>query len=187
MRRVTFILGGARSGKSRHAELLGASHRGRKTYIATAEAFDDEMRDRIASHLEQRGDSWETREAPLDLVEAVAACKSGFVLVDCLTVWIGNLMHHGRDAGSEVARLCDALRETKARVVVVSDEVGLGIVPDNKLARAFRDDQGLANQRIAELADEVILVAAGLPLVLKRPSHRRAPARTAKSTPGRKV
>lgn len=184
---VTFVLGGARSGKSRHAEGLAAKRRGRKTYIATAETIDDEMRDRIDKHREQRGEGWVTREAPLDLVAALAACDAGFVLVDCITIWIGNLMHHGRDVRAEVARLCEALALSQARVVVVSNEVGLGIVPENALARAFRDEQGFANQRIAEVADEVIFVAAGLPMVLKKPRRRPVSRAKAKSLHGRRA
>ena len=187
MNRVTLILGGARSGKSRHAEAVAAKHRGGKTYIATAEAFDDEMRARIDQHREQRDKGWTTCEAPLDLVAAFTAAATGFVLIDCITVWIGNLMHHRRDVKREVALLCGALTSTKARVVIVSNEVGLGIVPDNALARTFRDEQGLANQRIAEIADEVILVAAGLPMVLKKPRRRQAPKPRAKSSRGRKI
>jgi adenosylcobinamide kinase/adenosylcobinamide-phosphate guanylyltransferase len=185
--RITFVLGGARSGKSRHAEALAEKHRGAKTYIATAEALDTEMRERIAMHRSRRGGEWTTREAPLDLVAALAEVETGFILIDCITVWIGNLMHRGRDVRAEVAKLCDALKNTRARVVVVSNEVGLSIVPENALARAFRDEQGFANQRLAEIAGDVIFVAAGLPLVLKKASRRQAPARTAKSGRGRKA
>jgi adenosylcobinamide kinase/adenosylcobinamide-phosphate guanylyltransferase len=187
MSRVTFILGGARSGKSRHAEALARKHRGPKTYIAAAEAIDDEMQARIALHRSRRNEAWVTREAPLDLAVALADARTGFVLIDCITVWIGNLMHHGRDVRAEVAALCAALMKTKARVVVVSNEVGLSIVPDNALARAFRDEQGFANQAIAAIADEVIFVAAGLPLTLKRVSRRSPPGRTARSKRGRKA
>ena len=187
MSHLTLVLGGARSGKSRYAEGLAAKRRGRKTYIATAEAIDSEMHKRIAKHRQQRGKGWETREAPLDLVEALAACKANFVLIDCITVWIGNLMHHGRDVRAEVERLCETLTRTKTRVVVVSNEVGLGIVPENALARAFRDEQGFANQRIAEVADEVIFVAAGLPLLLKKPRRKPPPKAIAKSSRGRRV
>jgi len=184
---VTFVLGGARSGKSRYAEELATKRRGGKTYIATAEAIDTEMQARIAEHRQRRGEGWETSEAPLDLVAALAACKTSFALIDCITVWIGNLMHHGRDVRSEVARLCETLSATKTRVVIVSNEVGFGIVPDNALARAFRDEQGFANQRLAEVADEVVFVAAGLPIVLKKPRRRPGPKAEAKSLRGRKA
>lgn len=165
MRRMTLVLGGARSGKSRHAEGLAATY-AEKTYIATAEAFDDEMRERIARHQARRGEGWTTVEVPLDLAGALTAI-SGFVLVDCITVWLGNLMHHGRDVDRELDRLLAVLERIEARVVMVSNEVGLSVVPENPMARRFRDLQGVANQRLAEAADEVVFVAAGLPLTLK--------------------
>lgn len=171
MSRVTLVLGGARSGKSRFAEGLAPSA-GAKTYVATAEAFDDEMRARIDHHKLQRGQGWDTLEAPLDLVAAVRDVAAGFVLVDCITVWLGNLMHHGRDVQDEVAALCEALRLCRTTVVLVSNEVGLSIVPENALARRFRDEQGFANQRLAQLADAVYFIAAGLPLALKTPMLR---------------
>lgn len=168
MRSVTLVLGGARSGKSRFAESLAGKTMAPKTYIATAEAFDAEMRQRIARHQAERGDGWTTLEAPFDLVGALASCGEGFVLVDCLTVWLNNLIYRERDVTAEVGSLCQALKVTTRDVVLVSNEVGLSIVPDNALARRFRDEQGLANQRIAEIADEVYFIAAGLPLALKR-------------------
>ena len=169
MSRVTLVLGGARSGKSRFAEKL-APLSGAKTYIATAEAFDGEMKERIAHHQVQRGSGWTTIEAPLDLVGALLGVESDFVLVDCVTLWLGNLMHRERDVRSEVAGLCAALRDYPATVVLVSNEVGLSIVPENALARRFRDEQGFANQRLADAADAVYFIAAGLPLALKTPA-----------------
>lgn len=164
---VTLVLGGARSGKSRFAESLARGFEGRKTYIATAEAFDDEMRQRIARHRDDRaGDGWETVEAPLDPASSIRQAE-GLVLMDCVTVWLGNLMHHERDLRAEVSGLGVALRDAEARIILVSNEVGLSIVPENAMARRFRDEQGFANQRLAELADEVFFVAAGLPLKLK--------------------
>ena len=180
---VTFVLGGARSGKSRYAEGLAAKHRGPKTYIATAEAIDGETQDRIAQHRRQRGAGWKTLEAPLDLVAMLTALKSGFVLIDCITVWINNLMHHERDVRAEIQKLCETLPAMRARIVIVSNEVGLGIVPDNALARAFRDEQGFANQRIAEVADEVFFLAAGVPMTLKK--TRRKPATTGRAASSR--
>ena len=126
------------------------------------------MRARIALHKAQRGEGgWQTFEAPLGLVPALECVHDGFVLIDCVTLWISNLMHAGRDVRAEVALFCAALGASAARVAVVSNEVGLSIVPENALARRFRDEQGFANQRIAEAADKVVFVAAGLPLVLK--------------------
>ena len=166
MSRLTLVLGGARSGKSRFAENLARQHGGPRTYIATAEPFDDEMRQRIAGHRDQRaGDGWQTLEAPLD--PAAVLPREGLVLLDCVTVWLGNLMHHGRDLKAEVAKLCAALEACPAEVILVSNEVGLSIVPENAMARRFRDEQGLANQALAAISDNVYFIAAGLPLKLK--------------------
>ena len=166
MRRLTLVLGGARSGKSRFAESLARGHGGPRTYIATAEAFDDEMRQRIARHRAQRaGDGWQTIESTLD--PAAALPREGLVLLDCVTVWLGNLMHHGHDLREAVSKLCAALSACPAEVILVSNEVGLSIVPENAIARRFRDEQGLANQALAAIADNVYFIAAGLPLKLK--------------------
>lgn len=167
MSQVTLVLGGARSGKSRFAEGLARQLQGPRTYVATAEAFDGEMRQRIALHRAQRAaDGWETVEAPLDPAGAIRSA-AGLVLLDCVTVWLGNLMHHERDVRAGVAGLCTALAEAAGPVIVVSNEVGLSIVPENALARRFRDEQGFANQRLAEVSARVFFVAAGLPLQLK--------------------
>lgn len=166
MSRITLVLGGARSGKSSFAEGLARQHGGPRTYLATAEAFDDEMRQRIDRHRRQRaGDGWQTLEAPLD--PAAVLPREGLVLIDCVTVWLGNLMHHGRDLPAEVAKFCAALEACPAEVIVVSNEVGLSIVPENAMARRFRDRQGLTNQALAAISDKVYFVAAGLPLKLK--------------------
>ena len=168
---VTLVLGGARSGKSAYAESLlpGAG----SVYVATAEAIDDEMRDRIARHRARRGGEWTTVEAPLELTGAIGAqgrnAYGGGVLVDCLTVWLGNLMHAGRDIDREVRTLLESLATPAAPVVLVANEVGLGVVPENAMARAFRDHAGRLNQALAARADRVVLVTAGLPLVLKSP------------------
>lgn len=168
---TTLVLGGARSGKSRHAEslLAGAAGARPRIYIATAEALDAEMRDRIRKHRERRGPAWETVEAPLRLPEAIAEAASGgaAVLADCLTLWVSNLMHSGRNVGAETENLIAVLEMVTTPVVLVSNEVGLGIVPENKLARAFRDHGGEVNQRVAAASDRVVFVAAGLPLILK--------------------
>ena len=160
------VLGGARSGKSAHAERLIEALGGPALYIATAAAGDSEMAARIAAHRARRGALWTTREAPLDLAAAIAAADRP-ALVDCLTLWVSNLMHAGRDVAAEGERVIAALAEARAPVVLVANEVGLGIVPDNALAREFRDLAGRLNQRIAGAADTVVFIAAGLPLVLK--------------------
>jgi adenosylcobinamide kinase / adenosylcobinamide-phosphate guanylyltransferase len=163
---VTLVLGGARSGKSRVAESLA---HGERHYIATAQAFDDEMKQRIAQHKVQRGAGWVTHEELFALPEKLLEIdRAGrFVLVDCLTLWLSNLILAERDWQAPASALCKALQSMKADVVLVSNEVGLSIVPDNKLGRQFRDAQGLLNQRVAEVANSVVFVAAGLPLVLK--------------------
>ena len=167
------VLGGARSGKSRYAEARLAHWPGRKLYLATAEAHDAEMAERIALHRTQReGDGWETVEAPLDLVGALrrVAGSETAILIDCLTLWLGNLYGAERDVAAECARLVAALPDMPGTLIFVSNEVGLGIVPDNALARRFRDAAGRLHQDIAAVADEVVFVAAGLPLTLKSAS-----------------
>jgi adenosylcobinamide kinase/adenosylcobinamide-phosphate guanylyltransferase len=164
---LTLVLGGARSGKSRYAESLIAVLPPPWAYVATAEAGDHEMAVRIRTHRARRGPSWHTIEAPRDLTAAFAACERMPVLVDCLTLWLSNLMLADAEINAEVGRLEEALAATVAPVVLVANEVGSGIVPDHVLGRKFRDLQGLLNQRIAARADRVVLMVAGLPLALK--------------------
>lgn len=165
---ITFILGGARSGKSRHAMLLAEREANHPVLIATAVAGDEEMRRRIAHHQRERGDRWTTVEAPLELAGAVTALAGGATaVVDCLTLWLSNLILEKRDPEAEMTQLLRAVDASPARLILVSNEVGLGIVPANPLGRRFRDEQGRLNQRAAETADEVILLTAGLPLTLK--------------------
>lgn len=166
--RLTLVLGGARSGKSALAERLLTAEPGPWAYIATAQAFDDEMRDRIAVHRARRADGWVTYDAPVELPGILAREAVGQpVLVDCLTLWLSNLMLGGHDVMAATEALVAALPNRTAPCILVSNEVGLGIVPDNALARAFRDEAGRLNQRMASLADRVMFVAAGLPLTLK--------------------
>ena len=164
--KLTLVTGGARSGKSRLAERLLRAAGLPLTYIATAEAWDDEMRARIAAHRQDRGIGWTTVEAPRDLTGALDGA-GGAVLIDCATLWLSNTLLAEADLEAEVAALLAALIRHPGPVVVVSNEVGWGIVPDNALARAFRDEQGRLNQRLAAKADLVVGVMAGLPLVLK--------------------
>lgn len=163
--RVTLVLGGARAGKSGYAlALLGGG-----LFVATAEAGDAEMAERIAAHRAERGASWTTIEEALDLAGVVRRHAHDVrpMLVDCLTLWLSNLMHRDHDIDHATAALLAALDERKSETVFVSNEVGLGIVPDNALARRFRDAQGTLNRRIAARADRVVFMAAGLPLTLK--------------------
>lgn len=169
--RIILVLGGARSGKSRYAEGLAEMAAGQRTYIATAELGDTEMASRIAAHRMRRGAHWITIEEPLDLTGAIrkASVADGFILVDCLTLWLSNLMLAERDCEDAVSGLINVLSSASGAIVLVSNEVGSGIVPDNALARRFRDIAGETNQRIAKTADEVVLVTVGLPMVLKPP------------------
>lgn len=166
---VTLVLGGARSGKSRYAERLVEDAAASGTYCATAEAGDAEMARRIAAHRAQRGPFWHTVEAPLALTPVIAseATSERPLLIDCLTLWLSNLLLAGKSAEEETAALCAALRLTAGPVVVVANEVGMGLVPETPLGRRFRDAAGCLNQQVATLADRVVFVAAGLPLMLK--------------------
>jgi adenosylcobinamide kinase/adenosylcobinamide-phosphate guanylyltransferase len=166
--RLTFIIGGARSGKSAHAEQLVAKSPPPWTYIATAQAFDEEMRERIALHRERRDERWRTVDASLALAAALGEAGEGApVLVDCLTLWLTNHMLAEHDLDAECRRLEKVLAKPKGPWFVVSNEVGMGIVPDNALARRFRDEAGRLNQRIAAIADSVILMVAGIPMQVK--------------------
>lgn len=169
--KLSLVLGGARSGKSRFAESLISTlpppWQAPWNYVATAEPGDAEMAKRIASHRARRGASWHTIEAPRDLAGSLQAAKAAPILVDCLTLWLSNLMLANADIDAEMARLDDALAAAAAPIVMVANEVGYGIVPDHPLGRRFRDLQGVLNQRIAARADRVVLMVAGLPLALK--------------------
>jgi adenosylcobinamide kinase / adenosylcobinamide-phosphate guanylyltransferase len=167
---LTLVLGGARSGKSRYAENLTTALPPAWIYLATAEPHDAEMAERIAAHRTRRGAGWRTIEEPHDIASVLAA-DEGTTLIDCMTLWLSNRMLAGADADahidSEIVNLEVALAARLRPVVLVSNEVGSGIVPDNALARRFRDLQGRLNQRLAARADRVVLVVAGLPLIVK--------------------
>lgn len=165
---LTLVTGGAKSGKSRFAERLVTQSGRRKIYIATAEAWDDEMRARVAAHQSDRGPGWRTVEAPRDVIGALRAVEAGdMVLLDCATLWLTNVMLAEADLGVESDALLAALAACPAPVVVVTNELGWSIVPDNALARRFRDAQGRLNQRLAAEAGVVVAVISGLPLILK--------------------
>ena len=166
---AVLVLGGARSGKSAFAERLVAETGLSRHYIATGRAFDDEMRQRIADQREDRGIGWQTHEEPLALADRIAAVARAdrAVLVDCLTLWVTNLMLEERDIAAEFTGLLAAIAAAPGRIVLVSNEVGLGIVPENRMARAFRDHAGRLHQKVAALVPEVYFIAAGLPLKMK--------------------
>jgi adenosylcobinamide kinase/adenosylcobinamide-phosphate guanylyltransferase len=163
------VLGGARSGKSRYAEMRAVVDGLRRVYVATADALDDEMRARIARHRADRGVDWQTVETPLELASALTdwSVPGTVLLVDCLTLWTSNLILAERDCGEACEALVRAIAAARGPVILVANEVGLGIVPDNALARRFRDEAGRINQRVAAAVDEVQFIAAGLALQLK--------------------
>ncbi len=165
---VVLVLGGARSGKSAYAERL-ALQAGAATYLATSEALDGEMAERIAQHRARRGPEWSCVEEPLALAATLVRVSDPArpVLVDCLTLWLSNLMHAGRDIAAESAALIACFDQLRGPVILISNEVGAGIVPDNALARRFRDHAGRLHQDIAAAASAVVLVTAGLPHILK--------------------
>ncbi len=165
-RSIAFILGGARSGKSAYAERLITALPPPWVYCATAQPLDGEMAKRIAHHQSRRAKGWTTVETPLGLAEVIALGTRP-ILVDCLTLWLTNIMLAGKDVEAEAAKLLAAAGASRAPIVFVSNEVGLGIVPDNALARDFRDRAGRLNQAVAAIANRVVFMAAGLPMVLK--------------------
>lgn len=169
---IILITGGARSGKSAYAEKRAAALDVRRLYIATAEAGDDEMAQRIAAHQKRRGNVWTTVEEPVQLAETLLEWRgrTDYALVDCLTLWISNLLVAGEPSRVEehVEALAQTLPQLDFSIVLVTNEVGSGIVPENPLARRFRDLAGRANQRIAALATEVVLMVAGIPMIVKK-------------------
>jgi adenosylcobinamide kinase/adenosylcobinamide-phosphate guanylyltransferase len=184
---ITFVLGGARSGKSRFALEKASAYKGKKIYIATAQAIDDEMKERIEKHKKERSGEWATFEEPLNISILISDIHRSYdvILLDCLTLWLSNLMTRRQNTEDrtqtieiELENFLDAVKSLKSSSVcdlasglcslfVVSNEVGLGIVPDNALSRRFRDLSGYLNQRVAAIADEVYLVTAGIPLKIK--------------------
>ena len=170
----TLVLGGAASGKSLYAENLIRDIGGNPVYIATAEALDEEMQKKIALHRKRRGDQWRAVEEPLSLVDALKDHDSAdaAILVDCLTLWLSNLLANGRDVVGETDKLVQALPTLSASVVCVSNELGLGVVPENVAARQFRNLHGVMNQSVAVAVEHVIFVTAGLPSILKGVSGR---------------
>jgi adenosylcobinamide kinase / adenosylcobinamide-phosphate guanylyltransferase len=172
MSRIVFIIGGTRSGKSSFALSRATAISGRKVYVATAQAYDAEMSERISKHRQERGPEWETREEPVRLGEALRKVSATFrvVIVDCLTIWLSNLLCSSEGVGGEEEDFLKSLSQARKKNVylfIVSSEVGMGIVPENELARRFRDMAGKLNQRVAQIADEVFLVAAGIPVKIK--------------------
>jgi adenosylcobinamide kinase/adenosylcobinamide-phosphate guanylyltransferase len=169
MKKITFITGGARSGKSSFALEQASGIAGKKAYIATAEALDEEMRKRIEDHRKQRGKEWDTFEEPLMIAEVIKKIGDRYdtLVLDCLTLWLSNIMHANLSIEAEIERLISSLLSHQTSVFIVSNEVGMGIVPENEMARKFRDMTGMLNQKVAGVADEVYIVIAGIPLRIK--------------------
>ena len=166
---TTLVIGGARSGKSAYAERLVEESGLKPVYLATATTGDDEMSERIRIHKERRGEVWSTVEEPLALTTAIQEHSNigSAILVDCLTLWLSNLMTLSRDIEQETQELAAMLPDLNGPVVFVTNEVGLGIVPANELARAFRDHAGRLNQAVAQTSDRVVMMISGLPMTLK--------------------
>lgn len=166
---ITFVIGGARSGKSSFALIEGSALTGKKAYVATAEALDAEMKARIEKHRAERSGEWTTFEEPIDIAGLIKKIHSQYdvIIIDCLTVWLSNLMLNNRDIDDTMETLSNSLKTGLCSVFIVSNELGMGIVPDNELARRFRDIAGAMNQKVAGLADKVYLVTAGIPIKIK--------------------
>ncbi|MBW2599806.1 MAG: bifunctional adenosylcobinamide kinase/adenosylcobinamide-phosphate guanylyltransferase [Deltaproteobacteria bacterium] len=170
---IVFVTGGARSGKSNFAQDMAEKIEGKRLFLATAQAFDEEMRLRIEKHREQRGDRWDTLEEPVHLGKALKPVRDSYniIIVDCLTVWMSNLLMKYSDQGEKLLEIIDdfflSIKEIDGTLIVVSNEVGMGIVPDNKLARDYRDQLGFLNQRMARRADEVYALLSGIPVRIK--------------------
>lgn len=170
-KQITFITGGARSGKSSFAMQEASKIKGRKAYIATAEALDEEMKERIERHKEERGNDWDTIEEPLRIADVIEKTIIGYrvIVIDCLTLWLSNILHRNSNVEKEIENLVNSLRSAQhaSHIYVVSNEVGMGIVPDNELAREFRDLAGMLNRNVAAISDSVYLITAGIPLKIK--------------------
>lgn len=167
---ISLVIGGARSGKSRFGEHLALSLNENPLYIATAEIHDEEMQDRIDLHRQDRDERWTTLEEPINIAPIITSHSTSdkTILLDCLTLWLSNLMGQDRDIEKETATLCQTLEKYQGNIILVANEVGQGIVPDNALARQFRDHAGRLNQSIAQVADNVIYMVAGLPMIAKK-------------------
>lgn len=170
---IIFVTGGARSGKSDFAQDMAEKIEGKRVFVATAQAFDEEMAERIQKHQENRGTRWDALEEPINLGGAIRSVLGQYktILVDCLTVWMSNLLLEYQDQNERISEIVDdffsGLNESDETIIVVSNEVGMGIVPDNKLARDYRDQLGFLNQRMARRADDVYVLFSGIPVKIK--------------------
>ncbi len=171
MKKIILITGGCRSGKSSYA-LAQIAKYDKKVFIATAEALDAEMEDRITKHRKERGKSFQTIEEPLNIADAIKNASTNYdaIILDCLTVWMGNLQYRIRDKSDRetyIKEFLDGLINSPRTIILVTNEIGMGVVPDNELSRQFRDAAGWLNQKVAELADQVVLMVSGIPMIIK--------------------
>lgn len=168
-RKIVFITGGARSGKSTFALKEASKISGNKAYIATAEALDEEMQERIEDHKRKRGKDWDTYEEPIKIADVIKDIEGQYsvIVIDCLTLWLSNIFLNNKNVEKEIESFCCSLSTVHYPLFIISNEVGMGIVPGNEMARKFRDMVGILNQKIAEIADEVYLVTAGIPMKIK--------------------
>ncbi|MCX8069954.1 MAG: bifunctional adenosylcobinamide kinase/adenosylcobinamide-phosphate guanylyltransferase [Thermodesulfovibrionales bacterium] len=166
---ITFIIGGANSGKSSFALNLSEKIQGKGAFIATAQAFDDEMTEKIKIHKQQRGHNWDTYEEPFEIADLIINLEDRYdkFILDCLTLWLSNLIGSSRPIESSIDYLINKLETLKKPIFIVSNEVGLGIVPENKLARSFRNYAGILNKKIASISENVYIIFAGLSLKIK--------------------
>ena len=168
LQKLTLVLGGAASGKSKYAESIIRQSGKNPVYLATSQPFDDEMQAKVTAHRQQRGDGWDTIEEPINISKVLDSVnETQAVLIDCATLWLGNLMHYDHDTDAAFDDLVAACRRCAAPVVIVSNELGMGLVPETSMGRKFRNLHGKMNQQIAAAADTVLFVAAGLPMTLK--------------------
>ncbi|OPY72931.1 MAG: Bifunctional adenosylcobalamin biosynthesis protein CobP [Syntrophorhabdus sp. PtaU1.Bin058] len=170
MQKVVLVLGGARSGKSTYALNEASAINGKKAFIATAEILDDEMRVRVENHKHERGKDWDTYEEPLGIASVIEKIRDGYdvIIIDCLTLWVSNIMHAGSDVSVEIKRLVSVISVNHSSTIyIISNEVGLGLVPDIPIGREYRDILGRLNQEIASAATDVIFMVAGIPLIIK--------------------
>jgi adenosylcobinamide kinase / adenosylcobinamide-phosphate guanylyltransferase len=170
MQKIVIVLGGARSGKSYYALAEASLIKGKKAFIATAEPLDDEMYIRIENHKKERGNDWDTYEEPLQIAPLISRIKGKYdaILIDCLTLWVSNIMHAGFDIAEETGKLVSAISTSSpAPIYIISNEVGLGLVPESPLGRSYRDNLGHVNRQVAQAASDVIFMVAGIPLKIK--------------------
>jgi adenosylcobinamide kinase/adenosylcobinamide-phosphate guanylyltransferase len=168
-KKIVFITGGVRSGKSSFVLKEASKIPSKKVYIATAEALDEEMRERIEDHKRKRGRDWDTYEEPIKIADVIKNIKDQYsvIVIDCLTLWLSNLFLNNKNVEKEIEYFCCSLSTVHCPLFIVSNEVGMGIVPENKMARNFRDMAGILNQKVAKISDEVYVVVAGIPLKIK--------------------